>query len=83
MKILREKQIRKEYVENHLDRIVNQMTRGITGKENFKKTSKSYRNICQETGRARGVIKSYRISRLVYRNLADNGKIEGLRRASW
>jgi ribosomal protein S14 len=82
MKLLREKHIRKDYVENHIEQVVNQMTRGITGIENFKKTRKSYRNICQDTGRARGVIKQYRISRLVYRSLADLGKIEGLRRAS-
>jgi ribosomal protein S14 len=82
MKLLREKNIRKEYVHNHLDLIVNQMTRGITLTENFKKHRKSYRNICQETGRARGVIKLYRVSRLIFRSLADNGKIEGVRRAS-
>ncbi len=83
MKLLREKKIRQEYVENHIDLIVNQMTRGITGAENIKKTRKSYRNICQVTGRARGVIKTLNVSRLIYRSLADNGKIEGVRRASW
>ena len=83
MKLLREKNIRMEFVDNHIDLIVNQMTRGITGSDNIKNTRKSYRNICHETGRTRGVIKQYSVSRLIFRNLADNGKIEGVRRASW
>lgn len=41
------------------------------------------RNICQITGRTRGVITNYGVSRIVFRQLADSGKIPGLRRASW
>ena len=40
------------------------------------------RNICIYTGRPRGVIKKYGLSRFVFRNFADNGYITGLKRAS-
>jgi small subunit ribosomal protein S14 len=81
MKIRREKTIREEYVKDKIEIIVNQMVRSVMpAKED--KGRKSYRNICQETGRTRGVIREYGISRLVYRKLSDKGQIEGVRRAS-
>ena len=44
---------------------------------------KSYRNVCQSTGRARGIVKEIRVSRYIYRKKADRGGIEGVRRSSW
>ncbi len=41
------------------------------------------RNRCAITGRGRGIIKEYGISRIVFKQLADQGKIPGLRKASW
>ena len=49
---------------------------------NFLKLTK-IRNICIYTGRSRGVIKKFGLSRFIFRNLADNGYISGLKRASW
>jgi len=82
MKIIREKRIRKEYVEGAIERIASQMVRTVTGETNNKKR-KWYRNICQDTGRSRGVVRAYNISRLEYRRQADRGEIPGVRRASW
>ena len=48
---------------------------------NFLKLTK-IRNICIYTGRSRGVIKKFGLSRFIFRNLADNGYISGLKRAS-
>ena len=44
---------------------------------------RSYRNICQRTGRGRGVVRKYGMSRHIYRRKGDAGELEGVRRASW
>jgi len=38
---------------------------------------------CQLTGRARGVYRKFRISRIMLRKLALEGKIPGMRKSSW
>lgn len=38
---------------------------------------------CQLTGRSRGVYRKFRISRIMMRKLALEGKIPGMRKASW
>ncbi|RNC83608.1 MAG: 30S ribosomal protein S14 [Balneola sp.] len=41
------------------------------------------RNRCSITGRSRGYIGRYGISRIKFRELASDGKIPGVRKASW
>ncbi|CAN5360517.1 30S ribosomal protein S14 [soil metagenome] len=41
------------------------------------------RNRCSLTGRPRGYISEYGVSRIKFRELALNGKIPGIRKASW
>ena len=41
------------------------------------------RNRCQLTGRSRGVLRKFKISRIMLRELALAGKIPGLKKASW
>lgn len=41
------------------------------------------RSRCAVSGRSRGVLKKYRVSRLVWRNLADNNKLSGVIKAAW
>jgi len=38
---------------------------------------------CEITGRARGVYRKFRISRIMLRELAHQGLIPGMRKASW
>jgi small subunit ribosomal protein S14 len=38
---------------------------------------------CEITGRKRGVYRKFRISRIMLRELALEGKIPGMRKASW
>jgi len=83
MKLNREKLIRQSFVLNNIDFITNLMLKTVIEQNYSKFTRKSYRNICQETGRTRGIIRDYKISRLVFRSLSDKGQIEGIRRASW
>ncbi len=40
-------------------------------------------NRCQITGRARGYYRKFRVSRIMLRELALQGKIPGMRKASW
>ena len=41
------------------------------------------RNRCIQTGRARGVYREFKISRLIFREWALNGYIPGIKKASW
>lgn len=40
-------------------------------------------NRCQLTGRSRGVLRRFKVSRIMLRELALAGKIPGLKKASW
>ena len=40
-------------------------------------------NRCRITGRGRGYIRMFGISRIKFRELASNGKIPGITKASW
>ena len=41
------------------------------------------RNRCQLTGRSRGYLRKFGLSRLVFRDMASKGQIPGIRKASW
>jgi len=41
------------------------------------------KNRCQLTGRPRGYVRYFGISRIALRDMALNGKIPGLKKASW
>lgn len=41
------------------------------------------RNRCQITGRARGYLRKFKVSRLTFRELASNGFIPGVTKSSW
>ena len=41
------------------------------------------RNRCNITGRPKGYIRKFGISRIVFRTMATEGKIPGIRKASW
>lgn len=38
---------------------------------------------CEITGRSKGVYRKFRVSRIVLRELALQGKIPGMRKSSW
>ncbi len=48
-----------------------------------RKFSTRNRNRCQLTGRSRGVYRKFGISRIMLRELALQGMIPGMRKASW
>jgi small subunit ribosomal protein S14 len=47
------------------------------------KYSSRRQNRCQITGRSRGVYRKFGVSRIVLRELALQGMIPGMRKASW
>ncbi|MED4956096.1 30S ribosomal protein S14 [Paenibacillus macerans] len=40
-------------------------------------------NRCSVSGRPRGYISKFKVSRIVFRELAHNGQIPGVKKASW
>jgi len=42
-----------------------------------------HRNRCQICGRPRAVYRKFKICRICFRNLASEGKIPGVKKASW
>jgi small subunit ribosomal protein S14 len=53
--------------------------------DELPKNSSSVRlkNRCQMTGRPKGYIRYFGMSRVVFRDMALNGKIPGVKKASW
>lgn len=41
------------------------------------------RNRCIFTGRPRGVYRKFKVSRIIFRSLASNGLLPGLKKSSW
>jgi small subunit ribosomal protein S14 len=41
------------------------------------------RNRCKRTGRPRGYIRQFGLSRITFREMASDGKIPGITKASW
>ncbi len=41
------------------------------------------RNMCKITGRTRGYMRQFGVSRITFREMASKGQIPGVRKASW
>jgi len=54
----------------------------VKSKRTPKFSSRTVRR-CELTGRARGVYRKFRVSRIMLRKLALEGKIPGMRKSSW
>lgn len=54
----------------------------VKAKRKPKFTSRSVRR-CELCGRSRAVYRKFRICRICFRTLANEGKIPGVRKASW
>jgi len=77
-------QLRRKLIENNL--ILSEDIRRAAHKKYVKEQKQKQsltliRNRCLTTGRSRGIIKEYAISRIIFRQLAEQGRIPGLRRA--
>ena len=79
-------------LRSELKNIIKSPNSSIEDKEaavaNLDKLPKSssrirVRNRCFKTGRPRGVISRFKLSRLCFREMALNGEIPGVTKASW
>ncbi len=52
-------------------------------REGRRKFKVRIRNRCMVTGRARGYMRKFGVSRIVFREMALKGEIPGVRKASW
>jgi len=77
---------RKKMVEKYLER--REAMKKVGDFEGLQKLPRNsspsrVRNRCTATGRGRGVYKKFGLCRNVFRQLALEGKIPGIRKASW
>ncbi len=77
---------RKETVAKYADR--RRKLKEAGDYENLQKLPRDasptrVRNRCSMTGRSRGYISKYGVSRIKFRELALEGRIPGIRKASW
>jgi small subunit ribosomal protein S14 len=58
--------------------------KGLVNSNNKKKDSPiQFRNRCRICGRPRGYIRKFGLCRICFRNLAHEGKLPGVVKASW
>lgn len=60
-------------------------TASLTALDNLPRNSSAVRlkNRCQISGRPRGFMRYFGISRIAFRDMALNGKIPGVKKSSW
>tara|TARA_B100000287_G_scaffold254781_1_gene239480 strand:+ start:156 stop:461 length:306 start_codon:yes stop_codon:yes gene_type:complete len=80
-------QLRAELKEiiNNPSSSVEEKDRAVDRLDNLPKSSSRtrLRNRCFITGRPRGIIRRFKLSRLSFREMALNGEIPGVTKASW
>lgn len=55
----------------------------MMNREKHRKFKVRIRNRCAVSGRARGFMRKFGVSRIVFREMALRGEIPGVRKASW
>jgi small subunit ribosomal protein S14 len=55
----------------------------MMNREKNRKFKVRVRNRCMVSGRARGYMRKFGVSRIVFREMALRGEIPGVRKASW
>lgn len=64
--------------------ISNELSKKVSNRlEKFKVKKTRIINRCIITGRKHGILSDLKISRLVFKEMAQEGKIEGVRKSSW
>ncbi len=89
----RERMVKTKWEKRHaLKQVILDMTKPIEERLNAVDTLNKMpknsspvrlRNRCQLTGRARGFLRKFKLSRLCFREMANQGLIPGIVKASW
>ena len=76
-------ELRKKAANLNLSEAERQDARTLLNKMPRNSSPVRLRNRCQMTGRSRGYLRKFKLSRLSFRELALSGYIPGLFKASW
>ena len=72
-----------DIVDQHLSTLLRQQAAQILADQSRDTSPTRIRNRCVLTGRGRGVLGQFRLSRLQFRQMAAQGFLPGIRRAQW
>jgi len=76
-------QLKKQAVDMTLSEEQREQARRSLNKMSPNTSPIRLRNRCLRTGRCRGFLRKFKLSRLVFREMANNGEIPGITKASW
>lgn len=76
-------ELRKKSKNPHLDEEEREAARVALNKMPRDSSYTRLRNRCQLTGRPRGFLRKFQISRICFREMASNGLIPGVTKSSW
>jgi small subunit ribosomal protein S14 len=79
----RRKVLRKRSVDPKLSQEERMEARAEMARQPRDASATRIRNLCAMTGRSRAVYQKFKISRIMLRELALQGKVPGMRKASW
>lgn len=92
--VIRDKKLRLDYLKNELkltffkallnNRFLDKNIRTLIYIKNKKMNNSivKFKNRCVLTGRGRGIIRSFRLSRIVFKNLVSKGLIIGIKKTN-
>jgi small subunit ribosomal protein S14 len=76
-------ELRKKSKNPHIDEEEREAARIALNKMPRDTSYTRLRNRCQLTGRPRGFLRKFQISRICFREMASNGLIPGVTKSSW
>lgn len=76
-------ELKKKIIDINLSEEEREAARHALGKLSPNSSPVRLRNRCQLTGRPRGFYRKFKLSRLCFREMASNGEIPGVTKASW
>lgn len=75
--------LKKKILDSSLSEEEKEFARHALNKLSPNSSPVRLRNRCQLTGRPRGYYRKFKVSRLCFREMASNGEIPGVTKASW
>lgn len=82
MKYLRQRQTVQKYAAKRKE-LIEKGDRAALGRLPRDASPTRIHNRCSLTGRPRGYLRKFGVSRIAFRELAQKGEIPGVRKASW
>lgn len=83
LKRAKRKELKDKAADLHLPEAEREQARLQLNKMPRNSSKVRLRNRCQFTGRVRGYLRKFKLSRLTFREMALNGYIPGIVKASW